>query len=223
MDMILPTYLSFVIPLTFLLLVVKGETRGIIVFFAAGMSAAMVVYIISGFISEEVISPKVQIFYLFPFLEEITKLIPLLCILKTVNRSFKYILPRYALAVGIGFSVLENNLYLSMAAQAAESLPAVYIIIRSLTASLLHGSACALSGYVLQIMINNSFKSPALLIGTLLGGFTIHSLFNSMVSPKMLGVAVFIPLGIFVFLVFVLNAFGISVIKGHTGNQRGVI
>jgi len=208
--MILPVYLSFVVPLAFLILVIQGEGRGIIVSFAFGMSSALAVYGITGFIDETVIPLTTQLAFVIPALEEFIKILPLIYLLYKANRTSKYSIVRYALAIGIGFSILENYMYLSMIQTEAVSSTLLFTIMRSLTASLLHGSTTALAGFCFQLMRNYSRYSPSLAIGIWLGGSVMHSLYNSLLlSPRHGAWAIVLPVALFGFAVFGINGFGI--------------
>ena len=100
-------YAGYVIPLAFLILIVKGEARGIVISVAWGMSAVMAIYGITGFIKIPVNS---QIVYIIPVMEELLNGLPLFFMAANLSKSLKFALPRYALAIGLGFSILENNL-----------------------------------------------------------------------------------------------------------------
>lgn len=208
--MIVQVYLSFVVPLAFLLLVVTGEGRGVIASFAFGMSAALAVYGLTGFISEAVVTLPLQLAFVIPAIEEVAKVLPLVYLLLRSKKTGKYSLVRYAMAIGIGFSILENYMYLNMAADSGVSSTIVFTLLRSLTASLLHGSTTALSGFCLQLMVNRSRFSPALALGTLLGGCAVHSLYNALLLNAENGAwAIVLPIASFGFVLFGINGFGI--------------
>ena len=208
--MIVQVYLSFVVPLAFLLLVISGEGRGVIASFAFGMSAALAVYGLTGFIGEDLVPLPLQLAFVIPAIEEAAKVLPLVYLLLRSKKTGKYSLVRYAMAIGIGFSILENYMYLTMAAGSGASSTIVFTLLRSLTASLLHGSTTALSGFCFQLMLNRSRFSSTLALGTLLGGCAVHSLYNALLLNAENGAwAIVLPIASFGFVLFGVNGFGI--------------
>jgi len=211
---IVPVYLSYVVPLAFLILVIKGEGRGVIVSFAFGMSSALAVYGLTGFLDEAVIPLTIQLGYVIPALEELVKMLPLVYLLYKANKSSKYSIVRYALAIGIGFSILENYMYLSMAEEAGSASTLAFTLLRSLTASLLHGSTTALAGFCFQLMHNASRYSPALALGIWLGGSAVHSLYNVLLMSERYGAwAIVLPVVMFGFVMYGINGFGVVTVS----------
>jgi hypothetical protein len=209
--MLLAVYLSFLLPFGFLLLIIKGEGRGIIASFAWGMSSVMIIYFVSVFYETRV-PDHIQIVFMVPILEEIVKDLPLFFMVNRLQKSLKFSLPRFALAIGLSFSILENSLYLSMMDTSGESLPAVFMALRSLTTSLLHGSTCSFVAYVLQILKTHEVSSPLLVAGAFASGAALHMLYNFLwMSPRFSLFAVILPLAAFSFMLFTLNAYNLSI------------
>ena len=113
------------------------------------------------------------------------------------------------MASGIGFSILENYLYLSITASSGLGGSIIFIITRSLTASLMHGSTTALIGYAIQIMHNYNFFSFFLSSGMYLLAVSIHSIYNLLGLTKGLQViAILIPVFVFMLEYYLFNFFG---------------
>jgi len=89
-----------------------------------------------------------------------------------------YSIVKCALAAGIGFSILENCNYLTAILQSGASGAAAFMVVRSLSAALLHGVLTALTGYSVQQMVIYRFRSLSLLAGTWCLAVSIHSAFN---------------------------------------------
>lgn len=201
-------YLSLVVPLIFLIMAIEGEGRGVVASFAFGMSSAMVVFLVTGFIDEALIALDYQLTLLIPALEEFVKTLPLVFFFVRSKAKGKYFIVRYALAVGIGFSIIENHLYLSMAEAASPTVTAL-VVMRSLTASLLHGSTTAMAGYCYQAMRAQGAFSAALALGVYLASVSTHSLYNALlVSSRYSFIAFILPIAAFAFVAYCLNGFG---------------
>lgn len=208
--MINAVYFSYVVPLIFLVIVTKGEARNLVLFFAWGLTAALGVYGITGLLDAYTsISLPDQLVFVIPGLEELLKILPLFIVVFKADKKFKYSLVRYALAAGIGFSILENYLYLSLVSGEGAN-PITYIILRSLTACLLHGSASGLIGLGFQYMFNYRFFSPPLFFGVYIAATAVHGLYNLLgMTPRWMPLAFLIPVVFFVIEIFLLNAYGV--------------
>lgn len=220
--MILAVYFSYVVPLVFLVIATKGEGRSLILLFAWGLTAALTVYGITDLLDAYSSIPlNYQLVYVIPGIEELIKILPLFLLTSRANRRFRYSLVRYALAAGIGFSILENYVYLSLVFSDGSS-PALPVILRSLTACLMHGSASALIGLGLQYMRNHSFFSVLLLFGFYLAATALHGLYNLLGLSTVLAPAGFLlPLAVFTVELVALNAFGVYASRRVPAQQEG--
>ncbi|GAB6091525.1 PrsW family glutamic-type intramembrane protease [Spirochaeta dissipatitropha] len=220
--MINAVYFSFILPLLFLILVTKGESRSLILLFAWGLTAALTVYTMTDLLARySTISLEIQLVYIIPGMEEFIKILPLFILFPKVNRSLRYSLPRYAMASGIGFSILENYVYLSLL-YADGSNPVLFILLRSLTACLMHGSASALIGLGLQYLLNYGYMSIQLIIGFFLSAVALHALYNLLgMHPVWAPIGFLLPLAAFGFLLYPLNAFGIHVSRRVPAKNGG--
>jgi RsiW-degrading membrane proteinase PrsW (M82 family) len=197
--------------MAFLILVVKGEGRGLIIACIAGMSGGAATYYLSFLFSDALMTGNQKVVFLFPVIEETFKIVPLLFMAFKAKGVLKVSLTRYAMAIGIGFSILENSMYLTFVEEAGDMMPLFFIIIRALTTSLLHGSTCALCAWSIQVMKQKEFKSPALFAGFFLGAVAIHGLYNLLwVSGKIAVLAILLPIGLFSLLLFFVNAFNLT-------------
>ncbi|MBI9108051.1 MAG: PrsW family intramembrane metalloprotease [Spirochaetales bacterium] len=208
--MIEAVYFGTLIPLLFLIIVIKGEYRRLILFFAWGMTSAILVYLINILLDTHfVIGQTFFLTQLIPAMEELIKVFPLLFMLRVGKKATEFSIIRLAMASGIGFSILENYLYLSITASSGLANSIFFIITRSLTACVLHGSMTALIGWAIQIMRNRGFFSFGLLSGMYLLAVAIHSLYNSLgLMGNLQVVGILIPLFLFTVEYYLFNFFG---------------
>ncbi len=208
--MIEAVYFGTLIPMLFLIIVIKGEYRRLMLFFAWGMTSAILVYVINIVIERFfVLDQTFFLTQLIPAMEELIKMLPLLFLLGPRKKASQFSIVRLAMASGIGFSILENYLYLSMTTSTGLADSIFYIITRSLTACLLHGSMTALIGWAVQTMRNSSFFSFGFLVGMYLLAVSIHSLYNTLGLIENLQVlGIIIPIALFTLEYFLFNFFG---------------
>jgi len=208
--MIEAVYFGTLIPLLFLIVVIKGEYRRLILFFAWGLTSAILVYLINILIdSYFVFEQTFFLTQLIPAMEEFIKVFPLLFMLRTSKRTSQFSIVRLAMAAGIGFSILENYLYLSMTSSSGLANSIFFIITRSLTACVLHGSMTALIGWAIQVMRNRGFFSFGFLFGMYLFAVSVHSLYNALgLMENLQVVGILIPLFLFTVEYYLFNFFG---------------
>jgi RsiW-degrading membrane proteinase PrsW (M82 family) len=208
--MIEAVYFGTLIPLLFLVIVVKGEYRRLMLFFVWGMTSAILVYLVNTLL--ERFFTFDQTFFLtqiIPALEELIKMLPLLFLLKSKKRTGQFNIIRLAMAAGIGFSILENYLYLSITSASGLADSIFFIITRSLTACLLHGSMTALIGWAVQLMHNRQFFSFGLLAGMYFTAAAVHSLYNALgLIENLQVIGILIPVILFLLEYYLLNFFG---------------
>jgi len=203
-------YFGNLIPLIFLIVVIKGEYRKLLLFFTWGLTSAILIYAINLLIDRFFpVDETVFIIQLIPFMEELIKILPILFLLKNKRAVYKFNIIRFAMAAGIGFSILENYLYLSMLPMSPAGGTILFIILRSTTACLLHGATSSLIGFSLQLMHNYSFFSFSLFIGTYLLSGTIHSLYNffGLMTEYQLFIII-LPTALFLIEIYIFNFFG---------------
>lgn len=225
--MIEAVYFGTLIPLLFLIIVIKGEYRRLVMFFAWGLTSAILVYLINILIDNYIVLEQTFLLtQLIPAMEELIKVFPLLFMLRPGKRSSQFSIVRLAMAAGIGFSILENYLYLSITASSGLATSIFFIITRSLTACVLHGSMTALIGWAIQIMRNRGFFSFGLLSGMYLLSVAVHSLYNALgLMENLQVVGILIPIILFTAEYYLFNFFGrkrVAAVKGPEGeNNKG--
>ena len=208
--MVEAVYFGTLIPLLFLILVIKGEYRRLILFFSWGLTSAILVYLLN-ILAERyfVIDEAVLLTQLIPVAEEFIKALPILFMLRGRKTAPLYSIIRLAMAVGIGFSILENYLYLSLTAEAGIADSIFFIITRSLTACVLHGSMTALTGYAVQHIRDTGNFSAGLLAGMFVLSVVIHSFYNlAGLTERLQFLGIVIPVFLFLVEYYLFNFFG---------------
>lgn len=208
--MIEAVYFGTLIPLIFLIIVIKGEYRKLVLFFAWGLTSAIIVYFINSIIDTYwTINQTVFLSQLIPTMEELIKVFPILFFIRGKKQAASFSIVRLAMAAGIGFSILENYLYISMVSSSGLAHSIFFVITRSITACVLHGSMTALIGYAVQIMRDAGYFSLVLLAGMFIFSSTIHSIYNLFgLTEGFLVIGILVPISIFLLEYFQFNIFG---------------
>ena len=136
-----------------------------------------------------------------PITEEILKAVPIL-IFATVLDAKKEALFTAAMAVGIGFAVLENAYYLLNDA----SFNMIDAIIRAFGAGLMHGMCTLLIGVGISFVKK---KSKIFVVGTfalLSTAITYHGIYNMLVQSDYRAVGFLLPISTYIpFVVWRIN------------------
>jgi RsiW-degrading membrane proteinase PrsW (M82 family)/CRP-like cAMP-binding protein len=140
-----------------------------------------------------------------PILEELLKSLVLIWLIR--QPSFKYAVDGaiYGFAVGIGFAVAENLLYISNNPNAALGLT----ISRVLSTTMMHASVSAVVGFMLGSLRRATRGQRALPIAGILIAVSVHILYNNLVQTLsgagLLLVAIVIGLGSASAIVWLMN------------------
>jgi RsiW-degrading membrane proteinase PrsW (M82 family)/CRP-like cAMP-binding protein len=140
-----------------------------------------------------------------PILEELLKSLVLIWLIR--QPSFKYAVDGaiYGFAVGVGFSVAENLLYISQTPNAALGLT----ISRVLSTSLMHASVSALVGFMLGRLRRTQLGQGTLPLLGIVIAVSVHILYNNLVNTlegaALLLLAIGIGLGSATIIVLLMN------------------
>jgi len=192
-----PVFLGTLIPLLFLLGMVKNEHRTLLAFFAWGLTAFMGALRLNTQLvaAQWVGAPDLSV-HAAPVVEELLKTLPLVYFLLRPRTEKRYLIVYYAMASGIGFSIIENYLYLSRQSGADETIP--YMILRSASTSLMHGMTAAVVGMGISFLQEFRVFVLPITFGLLSAAITGHSLYNLTVeSPGFRSLAVLLPLSLY--------------------------
>jgi RsiW-degrading membrane proteinase PrsW (M82 family) len=195
----IPLVLAYFLPIIFLSAFIGHTGKRFVLYLLWGFIASIPVVlldqaIISNF--PEIVSMELNI---SPLIEEFFKALPIIIPVILGNRNNSRDILVYALASGIGFSIMEN-----WALFGKENLGVYAILIRSFSTSLMHGCTCGIIGYGM-VLIRDSHKKtlPALLLGFFMIAVLIHAFYN--LNALYMGLAgavadLFLPLLLFLFL-----------------------
>jgi RsiW-degrading membrane proteinase PrsW (M82 family) len=203
--MIEAIFLGTLFPLLFLIIILKGENRLIMLFFTWGLVAFALSLTINNTLVNQYHFDFVSLSVTYaPVIEEFIKAFPLIYfLLKRKKTNFPYV--NFAVAAGIGFSIQENYVYL-LGNIGATQTTIFYIILRSVTSCLMHGMTTGIIGY--GLMLIRKFKKMIwqLLFGLFTLSVTIHSLFNLYINSNIRIIGMMIPVLLYMIGLVVLNS-----------------
>lgn len=191
--MITAIFLGTIVPIIFLIVILRGENRLVMIFFAWGLVAFMLSLTINNAI---LTAQRTDIATLSvtwaPVVEELFKALPLVYFfLNSKERRFPVVY--FAFAAGIGFSILENCTYLLNNFGSTAS-PLYYIVLRSITTSLLHGILTAVIGYGIMLLRRLKVLKFPLLFGLFSVAVILHGLFNIYIGSELKIVGLLMPI-----------------------------
>jgi RsiW-degrading membrane proteinase PrsW (M82 family) len=194
-------FLAYLLPIGFLAVFVGNLGKKFLLYLVWGCIAAVPVFFLMPVLTgwfPEIVSPAVT---LSPVLEEFFKALPLAIPVVLGSRSSNRDMLVYAMASGIGFSIIENWMLF-----APENYGFIALVIRSFSTSLMHGCTCGIVGYGIVLISDVNRKAvPALLLGFFMIAVIIHAFFN--LNALFFGVAgvlidLVLPILLFLFLLF---------------------
>lgn len=208
--MIEAVFIGTLAPMLFLLFVLKEDGRRLILFFLWGMCAALGAYYLNGYLQYRLgLTLADTSVKLAPYTEEALKALPLVAYLFTRRQEQSYEVVRNAMAVGIGFSILENIAYLTVLAPEGMRSAIGFVALRSVSACVLHGTACALTGYAVRQSRVYRILSVELIVGALITAMLVHALFNRLtLVPSAWFLCVLVPATLFAVEIVAWNFFG---------------
>ncbi len=191
------------IPLVFLIILLKGENRLMMLFFAWGMVAFALSLTANDLVRGQGGIPISELSVTWaPIIEEFFKALPLLYFLVRKQRT-AFPLFSFALAAGIGFSIQENYMYLLSQASVESSLT-FYVILRSITTCLMHGMATGILGFGLTLIKEFNIMVLPLLFGLFSVSIILHALFNLYIASDVRLIGMLMPLLLYLVSVLVL-------------------
>jgi RsiW-degrading membrane proteinase PrsW (M82 family) len=214
--------LAYFLPICFLAVFIGNIGKKFVYFLVWGFVAAIPVYYLMPVLAgqfPEIISPAVTFSPLFEeFFKALPLLIPVILGIRSSNRDVLV----YAMAAGIGFSIMENWMMFG-----SENLTFTGILIRSFSTSLMHGCTCGIIGYGIVLIRDFHEKAlPALLLGFYVVAVLIHAFFN--LNALFLGTAgilvdLVLPILLFAFLLICYHVDIPSLFRPDSELSRGEI
>ena len=165
------------VPLLFLAFVLKGENRLLILFFIWGLVAFVLsLRINNALIASFPLGMEKLSINMAPIVEEFAKALPLYFFIG-LSKEKKFPLVSFGVAVGIGFSILENYIYLFQHFNDSGS-PVSFILTRCFTTCLIHATTTGIIGAGIVLVKRIKGIVWPIHFGLFAVAVTIHSLYN---------------------------------------------
>lgn len=191
-------------PILLMMVLTKGESRWILFFVLIGFVTCVISAEVNDYILVRSPEMNMTVFavYYAPIVEEIVKMVPVLVYsLLAVKKGKKRI--EFGMAVGVGFSILENVYYMITNVQKISSVE--WIFARGFSTALMHALCTVAVAYTLHVAYQHR---KMLLTGTLAAltmAITYHSAFNIILQTEYKGIAVFMPIVTYSMFVIFMN------------------
>lgn len=196
-------------PILLMMVLTKGESRWILFFVLIGFVTCVISAEINDYILVRSPEMNMTVFsvYYAPIVEEIVKMVPVFVYsLLAVKKGKKRI--EFGMAVGVGFSILENVYYMITNVQKISSVE--WIFARGFSTALMHALCTVAVAYTLHVAYQHR---KMLLTGTLAAltmAITYHSAFNIILQTEYKGIAVFMPIVTYSMFVIFMNRYRIK-------------
>lgn len=196
-------YAICIIPIILYFLLVKGmdgftlsSTGRMLESFVWGLAVCLSLYLLGSTLG-------VDSTWLFPLLEELLKALPLVIVIYRKRLAFFAEALIYGAAIGAGFSLLENIIYVG----AFENFSIGDAVVRGFGTSILHMgctalcASCMLLGMRYAASRSLPFKTLAIIAG-FIPSFLIHFVYNLFLLPELLqmALAIAVMLGLFLLI-----------------------
>lgn len=196
----LSLFISIIIPLCMLLILVKGNSRTLVLFFIFGITICL----ICGWLNGNLVNYFEEIRYftinISPITEEVCKAIPII-IYAFLYKPGRQQLLECGMAVGIGFAVLENA---SILAGNVGLITIGFAVARGIGSGIMHGLCQTAVAYGLSYIKEYKVLSYTGTISFLCAAIVYHSIYNCLVQSAFTWLAYTLVLGTVLMIVFEL-------------------
>lgn len=194
-------FLCLSIPIVLMLPLLESRSRWIIGFFLLGAVTALAAYEINT-IAFPLLDMDARSFteLVPPVVEELLKALPVLCYALLLDDSRKRVLP-IAMAVGVGFAVLENTVLL---VEYIDEVTMAWAAARGFSASLMHGLCTVTIGTGICYVKKQKKLFYTGTFGLISLAITLHALFNLLIQSSYDFVGMAMPLALYA-LLYLLN------------------
>ena len=195
-------FVSVFVPILLMACLIEKKARQPLIFVLIGIFVSVFAAEINGFLCALLPMSTFEVTIIVtPITEEILKALPIL-VFAIVLDAKKEALFTAAMAVGVGFAVLENAYYLLNDA----SFNMIDAIIRAFGAGLMHGMCTLLIGVGISFVKK---KSKIFVVGTfalLSTAITYHGIYNMLVQSDYRAVGFLLPISTYIpFVVWRMN------------------
>mgnify|MGYP003292331167 CR=1 FL=1 len=180
-DLSLLLFICLVLPMLMMLAVFKDESRTLMLYMVLGIFACLVAGSVNGLIlSESNFDYYYMTINITPIVEEILKALPILYLAFVFKPKRQHLL-ECAIAVGIGFAMLENAYIF---AENSSSITLIWAIIRGLGAGMMH-SICTLAvGYGISLFGIRKKWFASGTVALLATAMIYHAFYNLLIQSQ---------------------------------------
>jgi len=179
MSLILTLSIAIAVPLLMAAILARGGGRRFLAFMLAGVAVCLVSAYVNAYLASvagmDAVDMAVKV---APITEETLKALPVFFLLAVFSPKRDTIVSA-AMAVGLGFALLENVAYLVSAGD--DNLLAVAAV-RGLATGVLHAACGAALGYGLALAAKRRYLTVPVALGLLCITSTCHAIYNLFVS-----------------------------------------
>ncbi|MDU7705954.1 MAG: PrsW family glutamic-type intramembrane protease [Clostridium sp.] len=187
-------FLCLSIPMVLMVPLLESRSRWIVGFFLLGAVTALAAYEINTIVFPfSGMSARSFTELIPPIVEELLKALPVLCYALLLDDSRKRVLP-IAMAVGVGFAVLENT---ALLVEYLGSVSIAWAAGRGFSASLMHGLCTVTIGTGICYVKKQRKLFYTGTFGLLSIAITMHALFNLLIQSSFDIIGMVMPLALY--------------------------
>ncbi len=196
-------FISMCIPLAMMAVLLEGKSRRLIIFMLLGITMCLLASELNPLISYLVSDDRTYITTnITPIVEEILKAMPILFFAYVFDEDRQSVL-EVAMAVGIGFALLENAWIL---VKYIDSISIVLALIRGFGSALMHGVCCLFVGYGTSFIKVRKKLFYSGIFAMLSVAIIYHSTYNSLVQSMYPTVGIVLPIVTYIPLLIYLKS-----------------
>lgn len=196
----LSLFISIIIPLCMLLILVKGNSRTLVLFFIFGITICLICGWLNGNFVNYFEETRYFAINISPITEEVCKAIPII-IYAFLYKPGRQQLLECGMAVGIGFAVLENA---SILAGNVGLITIGFAVARGIGSGIMHGLCQTAVAYGLSYIKEYKVLSYTGTLSFLCAAIVYHSIYNCLVQSAFTWLAYTLVLGTVLMIVFEL-------------------
>ena len=194
-------YILFIcsaVPMTLMLFLLESKSRRTTIYMLLGQVICLLAGQLNFMLRDLMYESNYNIYAvtvtLTPIIEEVLKAIPVIYFGFVIS-SKKEDLLNVAMALGIGFAILEN-FYILVGAQ--ESVTIAWAFVRGFSSALLHGICTSLVGYGVSYVKTRKKLFYTGTFALLTMAIIIHGLFNAFIQSQYAYVGIALPIAIYI-------------------------
>ncbi len=189
-------FICIALPMALSLFLMKGRARVVVASLVVGMFMCMFAGAVNGLIRKAIGASRIfEITTIYtPMTEEIAKAIPVFLFAVTISDEKERIVPM-AMAVGIGFAIIENAYILISEMGSWGPLSA---LARVFGASLMHGVCTSVVGLGMSLIYKRRKLFVTGTLALLTVAMTYHGIFNALVQSSYSHIGLHLPIFTFV-------------------------